>query len=149
VTALLRVVIPALALSLTGCVSVSTTAPTAVVTSHRAKVIKADRMKDTVVVGKSKREDVIASLGETLAIRFDSGYEIWVYRLSEEVTANRTLAQRMALGNESQSNAEFVILFAPSGLVTKTRLRPAPQPNRTSNTPACAGHASCPDAPLQ
>ena len=134
-TALFRVIIAhAFAFCLTGCASLPAGAPTAVVTSHRAKVIDANRMKDSVVAGKSRREDVIASLGETLTIRFDSGYEIWVYRLSEEVTANRTLAQRMARAgsqeSESRTHAEFVILFAPSGLVTKTRLRPAPQPQR-------------------
>jgi hypothetical protein len=79
------------------------------VTSLRKKVVPADRVKDAVAIGKSTRADVIAALGETLVISFDTGYEVWVYRLANAPTA------------------EFVILFAPSGLVAKTRIRPAPQ----------------------
>jgi hypothetical protein len=99
----------ALAACLASCASQPFTTPNAVVTSAPKKVVAADRAKDAVAVGKSTRADVLAALGETLAISFDSGYEIWVYRLG------------------SERAAEFVILFAPSGLVAKTRIRPAPR----------------------
>jgi hypothetical protein len=88
-----------------GCAMQPSTTPSAVVTSPRTKVIAAQRLKDAVAIGKSTKADVIASLGETLVISFDTGYEVWVYRLAED------------------RRAEFVILFAPSGLVTKTRIR--------------------------
>ena len=62
-------------------------------------------MKPAVTIGKSTKADVMAALGETLVISFDTGYEVWVYRLAE----NR--------------RAEFVILFEPSGVVAKTRTK--------------------------
>jgi hypothetical protein len=88
-----------------GCATPSSNTPSAVVTSARTKSITAERAKDAVAIGTSTRADVLASLGETLVISFDNGYEVWVYRL--------TGAKR----------GEFVILFAPSGLAAKTRLR--------------------------
>jgi outer membrane protein assembly factor BamE (lipoprotein component of BamABCDE complex) len=110
VTALFRIgVAVALAASVAGCVTASSTVPSAVVTSVRTKVIAADRVKE-VIIGKSTRADVIASLGETLVISFDNGFEVWVYRLAQD------------------KRAEFVILFAPSGHAAKTRIRPPPQP---------------------
>ena len=65
---------------------------------------------ETVAIGKSSKEDVMAALGPATVLRFDSGYEVWVYR-------------RNPLRSEP-ANAEFVILFAPSGIVKKTRIRP-------------------------
>ena len=101
----------ALPLGIAGCVtSPTSTVATAVVTPLRTKVIAADRAKDAVIIGRSTRADVTAALGETLVIAFDSGFEVWVYRLSRD------------------TSAEFVILFAPSGVVAKTRIRPAPLP---------------------
>jgi hypothetical protein len=88
-----------------GCAAQPSTTPSAVVTSPRTKVIAAQRLKDAVAIGKSTRADVIASLGETLVISFDTGYEVWVYRLAED------------------RRGEFVVLFAPSGVVAKTRMR--------------------------
>jgi L-ascorbate metabolism protein UlaG (beta-lactamase superfamily) len=81
------------------------TTPSAVVTTPRTKVIPAQRLKDAIAIGNSTRADVISSLGETLVISFDTGYEVWVYRLAED------------------RRGEFVVLFAPSGVVAKTRMR--------------------------
>ena len=83
--------------------------PSAMVTSQRLTVNPANRMRDAVVAGKSTKTEVRAALGDTLAISFDNGYEVWVYRLDRDTTA------------------EFVILFGPSGIVAKTRIRPDPR----------------------
>jgi len=98
----------ALAASIAGCASQPSTTPSAIVTSPRKNVVAADRVKDAVTIGKSTRADVVAALGETLVISFDTGYEIWVYRLANAPTA------------------EFVILFTPAGVVAKTRIRHGP-----------------------
>jgi hypothetical protein len=66
---------------------------------------------EAVVTGQSSRQDVLAALGPATVVRFDSGYEVWVYR-------------RDPLRSDA-ADAEFVILFAPSGIVKKTRIRPA------------------------
>lgn len=68
---------------------------------------------DAIVIGKSNQADVMAALGPATVVRFDSAYEVWAYR-------GKT-AKAAAPG------AEFVILFAPSGIVKKTRIRPAPE----------------------
>ena len=100
-------VVIALAACIAGCVTEPYTAPSAVATSLRKQAIPAARIKDAVVIGKSTKADVIAAFGETLIITFDTGYEIWVYRLANAPTA------------------EFVILFTPAGVAAKTRIRPA------------------------
>ena len=66
---------------------------------------------EVVALGKSSKQDVLTALGPATVVRFDSGYEVWVYR-------------KNPLRSEA-ANAEFVILFAPSGIVKKTRIRPA------------------------
>lgn len=67
--------------------------------------------KDLVVIGQATRADVLAALGPATVVKFDSGFEVWVYR---------------AKAPESKVDpAEFVLLFTPSGMVKKTRLRPA------------------------
>jgi len=130
-TRLFRIVVAhVVAVCIAGCVSQASTVPTAVVTPQRAKVMPADRVKDAVAIGKSTKADVIASLGETLVISFDTGYEVWVYRLANDTSAKAAPTPRIAsTGSEKAwplTAAEFVILFAPSGLVAKTRIRPAP-----------------------
>jgi hypothetical protein len=117
----------AFALCVTGCAIEGSAVPSAAVTPVRVKAIPLERVKNAVTIGKSTRADVVAVLGETLVIRFDTGYEVWVYRLTE---ASRVLPQRSVRTSDkawASTPPEFVILFAPSGLVAKTRIRPAPQ----------------------
>ena len=59
-------------------------------------------------------EDLPTPLGPATVVQFDSGYEVWVYR-------------KNPLRSEP-GNAEFVILFDPSGHVKKSRIRPAYAP---------------------
>jgi hypothetical protein len=97
------------------------------------RLVERDRVGNAVSIGTSTKADVVAALGETLVIRFDTGYEIWGYRLADD--ARTTTASRHAARSDSEKSAagqstEFVLLFAPSGVVTKTRIRPAPQPSR-------------------
>ncbi|MCY1165586.1 hypothetical protein D9M73_54970 [compost metagenome] len=63
-----------------------------------------------ITIGTSTKADVRAVLGATTVVKFDSGYEVWVYRGTD--------------GKATTTGAEFVILFAPSGIVKKTRIRP-------------------------
>lgn len=64
-----------------------------------------------VVPGASSKATVAAALGPAIVIPFDSGYEVWVYRWPG---ADRT----------ARAATELVVLFAPSGLASKVRLRP-------------------------
>ncbi len=66
---------------------------------------------DTIVIGKTTKAEVMAVLGAATVINFDSGFEVWVYRTGSRAPA--------------ETKAEFVILFAPDGVVKKTRVRPA------------------------
>lgn len=66
---------------------------------------------DSIAIGQATPADVLAALGPASALRFDSGFEIWVYRAkATEATGTK---------------AELVVLFAPSGIAKKTRIRPA------------------------
>jgi hypothetical protein len=130
-TALLRMAFAAgLAACIAGCASPPAVPPGAVVARPRMNVVAADEVKDAVAIGKSTRAEVVTALGETLVIRFDTGYEVWVYRLAKEARARgvpaRQAAPATADNAKPDTSAEFVILFAPSGLVAKTRIRSVP-----------------------
>ncbi len=66
---------------------------------------------ERIVAGRDTRAEVRAALGPGTVVRFDNGYELWAYRGSATP------------GDAAAS--EFVVLFAPSGVVQKTRIRPA------------------------
>jgi hypothetical protein len=66
---------------------------------------------DMIAVGKSAKADVAAALGRAIVIPFDSGYEVWVYRWAGSDKTTRAAT-------------ELVVLFEPSGLATKVRVRP-------------------------
>jgi outer membrane protein assembly factor BamE (lipoprotein component of BamABCDE complex) len=66
---------------------------------------------DTIAVGRSTKADVAAALGRATVIPFDSGYEVWVYRWRGAQPTTR-------------SATELVVLFEPSGLARKARVRP-------------------------
>jgi len=67
--------------------------------------------RDTVAVGRSTKAEVAAALGRATVIPFDSGYEVWVYRWRGAQPTTRAAT-------------ELVVLFEPSGVVKKTRVRP-------------------------
>jgi hypothetical protein len=71
---------------------------------------------DMISVGKSRKADVSSALGAAIVIPFDSGYEVWVYRWAG---ADKT----------PRSATELVVLFGPSGLVAKSRVRPGYAPS--------------------
>lgn len=65
---------------------------------------------ERIALGRSTKADVSAALGEAIVIPFDSGYEVWVYRWPGPDRSPR-------------SATELVLLFDPSGLATKARVR--------------------------
>jgi hypothetical protein len=69
--------------------------------------VHAQRFSSAVVPGQSTRDSVLAALGKTQKVAFDSGFETWLY-----------LAPR-----GGGRFAEYVILFDRAGVVTKTRTR--------------------------
>lgn len=91
---------------------------------------------NAVAIGRSTKTDVMLAFGKTTAISFDSGFEVWVYRYAARGAAAGASAAAGVLarlggtgpGNAATGDAEFVVLFAPNGIVTKTRVRPAPPP---------------------
>ena len=113
--------------AIAGCATPPASNPSAVVTSRGAKLLPADKVKDAIAVGRSTKADVLAALGKTLAIRFDSGYEVWLYQLAEDPRLSTAPGQRAARSDKSpaDASAELVILFEPSGVVAKTRVRRA------------------------
>jgi hypothetical protein len=89
--------------------------------------------RDAIIIGKSTKPDVIAVLGKATAVSFDSGFEVWVYRFAGGTPARPGQGGLFgSAGPEGRTPAktEFVLLFAPSGVVTKARIRAAPQPTQ-------------------
>ncbi|RQP22407.1 hypothetical protein [Piscinibacter terrae] len=70
---------------------------------------------DMIAIGRSRKADVSSALGTAVVVPFDSGYEVWVYRWAG---ADRT----------PRAATELVVLFAPSGVATKARIRPGLAP---------------------
>lgn len=102
-----------------------------------ANAISARNARDAITIGKSTKADVIAILGKTTVVSFDSGFEVWVYQIIGERVTGETAAKPswveriLHAGSEkgtARGKTEFVVLFAPSGVVAKTRIRPAPAP---------------------
>lgn len=72
-------------------------------------------LAQAAVPGQTTRAGLLAALGPTTRIAFDSGYESWLYQVP--AGAGRF--------------SEFVVLLGPDGVVRKTRQRaadPAPPP---------------------
>jgi hypothetical protein len=104
----------AFCLSLAGCAGAPGFFNAAKVPPFRDQKMTMENARDAVAAGKATKADVIAALGDATVIRFDSGFEIWVYR-----------AMSAGAKSAAPGAAEFVILFAPSGIVKKTRIRPS------------------------
>ena len=68
-----------------------------------AEIRSAQAAAEAIAVGRSTRADVRAALGEAVVVDFETGYEVWVYR--------------------ERPSTELVLLFDPSGLLAKTRIR--------------------------
>lgn len=67
-----------------------------------------------LAIGKSTKAEVEAALGQAVTVRFDSGYEAWVYR------------ERGGGGLFARSpyeRPELVLLFEPGGTLKKVRTR--------------------------
>ena len=93
-----------------GCALLQPPPPAAQAPLRPGEIRSAQAAQEALAIGKSTKADVRAALGEATVIDFDSGYEVWVYRerLREKATPPAP---------------EFVLLFAPSGILTKTRVR--------------------------
>ena len=92
-------------LTLAGCAAFE--APAA--SPFRDTALSMTRAQALIISGTSTRSDVTTALGPASVVAFDSGFEVWAYR------EKRSQAPA--------ASAELVILFAPSGIVKKTRLR--------------------------
>lgn len=86
---------------------------------------------DSVKPGSSTREEVAAMLGKARdSAVFDSGYEVWVYEFKPtpaEVGSTSAAFSRLLGDRAMRGKTEVVLLFAPSGIATKMRLRPIPE----------------------
>jgi hypothetical protein len=74
-------------------------------------LLEFEYMDEDILPASGTKADIAAALGEATTIRFESGYEVWLYRLGSR-----------------DGHAEFVILFTPTGVVAKSRLRTAAAP---------------------
>lgn len=97
---------------LSGCAGAPAARRIASQNANRAPV-KPQAALAQVQPGISTRADLLATLGPTAMVRLDSGYEVWAYRLEADQAGG-------------PPKGEFVVLVAPTGRVTKTRLRLAP-----------------------
>jgi len=96
-------------------------------------MITAPSRQQAIRAGQSSKTDVIAALGSTKVLHFDSGFEVWIYQLDDnraeelamlESLASRAIGGQGGLPQQGGGGAEFIVLFAPSGVVAKTRVRP-------------------------
>ena len=95
-----------LLLILAGCATPARTPPP----PGPGEVASAPAARDAVIIGKSTKADVRATLGKGTEIPFDTGYEVWVYR--------QQLKEK-----EKPPRSELVLLFDRAGILSKARLR--------------------------
>ena len=108
VPAVWRSGVVAVAFALAGCAGFNAPATPA----FRDAALSMPSAQALIVPGQSTRSDVAAALGPATVVTFDSGFEVWAYRTKAPGAA--------------QGSAELVILFEPTGVVRKTRLRTSP-----------------------
>lgn len=72
---------------------------------------------EALVVGESTRADARAALGEPVVVDFPSGYEVWVYH------ERKMKDERKKKADKPEPRIEYVLLFAPDGIVSKKRIR--------------------------
>jgi hypothetical protein len=70
--------------------------------------------------GHSTRVGVEAALGPAATVRFGSGHEVWVWRSRVAASGSRQSSRE-----KEPPRAEFIVLFSPSGIAQKTRIRQA------------------------
>lgn len=85
---------------------------------------KALSAQSTIALGKSTKADVRAALGKSMVVPFDSGFEVWAYRIQDPAKAAPGKTESKGQPKEPPRETELVVLFAPSGIATKTRIGP-------------------------
>ena len=70
----------------------------------------------TLIAPGSTKQQVTAALGAANVIRFDSGWEVWVYRW-------------LGSDHSARGATELVVLFDAQGAVRKVRTRPGYRPS--------------------
>jgi hypothetical protein len=113
-----------------GCAAPRTSTPMTDAAAPSPIGVISDRAPDAVAIGNTKA-DVMAVLGKATVIGFDSGFEVWVYRLQDrDEAASRKngvtgLSAPKEPAREVAAKGEFIVLFSRSGVVAKTRIRKA------------------------
>jgi hypothetical protein len=112
---------------LVGCVTPAPAIPSAAPPSLPEATAFSMATTAHAMVGSS-RDEVAAALGPATIVRFDSGYEVWVYRFVEPAAPKQAEVPAGAAATRDPSDrrrrpGELVMLFAPSGVVTKVRVR--------------------------
>ena len=103
------------ALWLAGCASALRTAEPKL-PPFRDATMTLQAASEVISQGKTTKAEALASLGPATVVKFDSGFEVWVYRAHPSNWAKSPDAQ--------MAPAELVILFTPEGIVSKKRMRP-------------------------
>ena len=76
----------------------------------REKAMSVHDARAAIAPGRSTKAEILAALGKSTVVKFDSGYEVWVYRGN-------------VAGSQPTEKTEFVILFGPDGVLKKARVR--------------------------
>jgi hypothetical protein len=84
------------------------------------------RSRQSITLGRSTKSDVAAVVGKPKSVRFDTGFEVWAYRIIDQSKAKAEAAKAQRRGEQEPpvSETEIVVLFDPSGVATKVRLGP-------------------------
>jgi hypothetical protein len=98
----------AASLALAGCALL---APPQAAPPFRDPAVSMTAAREAIALGTSTKADIQARLGPAEVVRFDSGWEVWAYRDKR--------------AREPAAWSELVVLFSPSGLAQKVRVRPA------------------------
>ncbi|WP_295992667.1 hypothetical protein [Rugamonas sp.] len=95
-----------LALSLAGCAMTAPATPP----------LALERLEHSLVVGQTSAAQARAALGEpALAVKFDSGVQVWLYEYAASGSAPAAAGQ--------PRNGEYVVLFSADGIIQKIRRR--------------------------
>jgi hypothetical protein len=111
--------------SVCACAALPAGAPTATNEASPRKATAADVANAGESLRGGTRGDVIAALGQPTVVRFDSGYEVWVYRFLEPAPRKQASGGAAPAAQRDDSLSELVMLLTPSGTVARVRVRSA------------------------
>lgn len=101
-----------LAVTLSGCASTG---------NGMVKTLTQDRAAQSIVIGKSTKDEINQAFGAATVTKFSNGYELWLYQVGYSKMVDSMPYVNLFVSS-ADNKRELSILFDQSGVVKKYQL---------------------------